>query len=157
MSSKDRKSNPTLRAALSPAALKKMESLKRAGSLTDQEKKEKREQRASRQKFKRTLDWLEETFPNCFSIDTPKPLKLKIEFDIFEAIKDNDEFSNLNMRKALSFYTSRLKYQESFLTNEHRVDLDGNPAEPLEDKHREFAKEQIKDIKSRMGIDETDA
>lgn len=157
MTQKDRNSggpkNPTLRAALSPAALKKMEALKRAGTMTDQDRKEKREQRASRDKFRRTLNWLQETYPNCFDIENPKPLKLKIEFELFEAIKDNDEFSNLNMRKALSFYTSRLKYQESFLIHAHRVDLNGHAAEAIEDKHREYAQGQITEIRARMGAD----
>ena len=148
--SMDKKTNPTLRAALSPAALKKMEALRQAGSLTDQEKKERREQRASRQKFKHTLVWLEETFPNCFNQADPKPLKLKIEFDLFEAIEGNEEFSRLNMRKALAFYTSRLAYQESFLTASHRVDLEGNECEAIEDKHREYATKRIQEIKDKI-------
>ena len=142
--------NPTLRAALSPAALKKMEALKKAGSLTDQEKKERREQRASRQKFKRTLSWLEETYPNCFNSETPKPLKLRIEYDLFSAIEGNEEFSRLNIRKALAFYTSRLKYQESFLEFTHRYDLDGNEGEPIGEDHKVHAQQKIEDIKDKL-------
>ncbi len=143
-------SKGTFRAALTPQALNKMEALKRAGSLTDQQKKEKNEQKAKRAKFNKTLRWLDETFPNCFNKKAPKPLKIKIELDLFEAIKDDDDFSNLNIRNALSFYTSRLSYQESFLTHSHRVDLDGNQAEILEEKHLDYAKTRILDIKERI-------
>ena len=143
-------SKGTLRAALTPQAMNKMDALKHAGSLTDQQKKEKNEQKAKRAKFNRTLRWLNETFPNCFSKDAPKPLKIKIEADLFTAIKENDEFSNLNIRNALSFYTSRLAYQESFLTHTHRVGLEGNDAEILEEQHLDHAKKRIEEIKERI-------
>jgi len=144
------KTKATLRATLSPQALKRMEALKTAGSTTEQQRKEQQEQRQKRQKLFRTLDWLDETFPQCFNKDAPKPLKIKIEVDLFAAIKENDEFSNVNIRNALGFYTSRLAYQESFLTHDHRVDLDGKEAEALEQKHKDFAETRIEDIKSKM-------
>lgn len=148
-------SKPTLRAALSPQALKRMEALKSAGSMTEQDKKERNEQRAKRAKFKRTLEWLDETFPKCFNQKSPLPLKIKIEADLFQALKDNEaygaEFSNLNIRKALSFYTSRLAYQESILTHTHRVDLDGNDAGALDDTHKAHAEQRIQEIKDKIG------
>ncbi len=140
----------TLRATLSPQAFKRMEALKAAGSTTEQERKEKREQRDKRQKLFRTLDWLEKTFPFCFNKESPKPLKIKIEVDLFSEIKENDEFSNVNIRNALGFYTSRLVYQESFLKYDHRVDLEGKEAEALEQKHKDFAVTRIEEIKSKM-------
>ena len=140
----------TLRATLSPQALKRMEALKNAGSTTEQQRKEQREQRQKRQKLFQTLEWLEETFPQCFNKDMPKPLKIKIEFDLFAAIKENDEFSNVNIRNALGFYTSRLAYQESFLTHDYRVDLDGKEAEALEQKHKDFAATRFEEIKVKM-------
>ena len=146
----------TLRATLSPQALKRMEALKKAGSTTDQERKEQQEQRAKRQKLFTTVEWLEETFPKCFSKDAPQPLKLRIEFDVFELIKDNDKFSNVNIRNALGFYTSRLAYQESFLTHTHRVDLDGNAIEELEQKHKDFAAGRIDEIKAKIEANKED-
>lgn len=140
----------TLRATLSPQALKRMEALKTAGSTTEQERKEQQEQRQKRQKLFRTLEWLEETFPLCFNKEMPKPLKIKIEIDLFAVIKDNDAFSNVNIRNALGFYTSRLAYQESFLTHGHRVDLEGKEAEALEQKHKDFAVTRIEEIKVKM-------
>lgn len=144
------KAKPTLRATLSPQALKHMEALKTAGTTTDQQRKEQREQREKRQKLFRTLQWLDETFPLCFNKESPKPLKIKIEVDLFAAIKENDEFSNVNIRKALGFYTSRLAYQESFLTHDHRVDLEGKEGGGLEQKHKDFAQTRIEDIKLKM-------
>ena len=141
---------PTLRATLSPQALNRMEALKQAGSTTDQQRKEQREQREKRQKLFRTVEWLEETFPACFSKSEPKPLKLRIEFDIFALIKDNDDFSNVNIRNALGFYTSRLAYQESFLTYSHRVDLDGKESAELEQKHKDFAATRLEEIKEKI-------
>ena len=147
------KEKATLRATLSPQALKRMEALKIAGSTTEQQRKEQREQRQKRQKLFRTLEWFEETFPKCFNKEAPKPLKIKIELDLFEVVKDNDEFSNVNIRNALGFYTSRLAYQESFLTHDHRVNLEGQEAELLEQKHKDFAATRIEDIKSKMQKD----
>lgn len=144
------KEKATLRATLSPQALKRMEALKTAGSTTDQQRKEQREQREKRQKLFRTLEWLDETFPQCFNKEAPKPLKIKIEADLFAAIKDNDAFSNVNIRNALGFYTSRLAYQESFLTHDYRVDLDGKDVEALEQKHKDFALTRIEEIKVKM-------
>ncbi len=149
-------SKVTLRATLSPQALKRMEALKKAGSTTDQQRKEQREQREKRQKLFKTVEWLEETFPKSFSKTDPKPLKLRIEFDIFEIIKDNDDFSNVNIRNALGFYTSRLAYQESFLTHSHRVDLDGNEAEEIEQKHKDFAATRIEEIKLKIEANKDD-
>ena len=144
------KVKPTLRATLSPQALKRMEALKTAGSTTEQQRKEQHEQRQKRQKLFRTLEWLEATYPRCFNKDMPKPLKIKIEVDLFAEIKENDEFSNVNIRNALGFYTSRLAYQECFLTHEHRVDLEGQEAEALEQKHKDFANTRIEEIKDKM-------
>ena len=140
----------TLRAALSPQALKRMEALKKAGSTTEQQRKEQREQREKRQKLFKTVEWLEDSFPNCFSKENPKPLKLRIEFDLFALIKDNDDFSNVNIRNALGFYTSRLTYQKSFLKHSHRVDLDGNDAGELEQKHKDFAASRIEEIQAKI-------
>ena len=140
----------TLRAVLTPAALKKMEALRKAGTLTAQQKKEQREQQARRQKFRKTLTWLQKTFPDCFNADQPKPLKIRIELDLFEKITEHPEFSRLNMRKALAYYTSRLKYHESFLTQTHRVDLNGNPVDEITDPQRAHAQEAINAIQARL-------
>ena len=144
------KQKVTLRAALTPKALKRMEDLKVAGTTTEQQRKEQREQRQKRQKLFKTLQWLEETFPNCFNKDAPKPLKLKIETDLFAIIKDNDDFSNVNIRNALGFYTSRLAYQESILAHDHRVDLEGKEVDAIEQKHKDFSTQRMEEIKDKI-------
>ena len=146
----------TLRAILSPQALKRMESLKTAGSTTEQQRKEQREQREKRQKLFKTVEWLEETFPMCFSKAEPKPLKLRIEFDIFALIQENADFSNVNIRNALGFYTTRLAYQESFLTHSHRIDLDGNQSDELEQNHKDFALTRIEGLKEKIEANKED-
>ena len=73
-----------------------------------------------------TITWLEKRFPNCFNLITPKPLKIKIEDDLFRALGVDGTLSRIRIRQALAFYTTRLSYHESFLTNNVRFDLNGN-------------------------------
>ena len=98
------------------------------------------EQQAKRVAFKKALTWLCETFPDCFNLSTPKPLKKQIVTDIFYHLPEDQSLSKRTVRKVLAFYVNRKMYHEALLENDHRFTLTGAPAEEIELAHKEHAK-----------------
>ncbi|MBW8309215.1 MAG: ProQ/FinO family protein [Candidatus Paracaedibacteraceae bacterium] len=88
------------------------------------------------------FDWLLSTYPQCFSEENPKPLKLKIEKDIFAELPKNLVFSRLHIREALGFYTRWSKYKEVLAKSTHRYDLQGNAVEELLASHKEYPQQE---------------
>ncbi|AIK96284.1 ProQ/FINO family protein [Candidatus Odyssella acanthamoebae] len=88
------------------------------------------------------FDWLLRTYPQCFSEENPKPLKLKIEKDIFAELPENLPFSRLHIREALGFYTRWFKYKEVLAKSTHRYDLQGNTIEELLADHKAHAQQR---------------
>ena len=88
-------------------------------------------------------------WPEAFSTDPKavKPLAIGILQQILaERPPELDGLNSKAIRAAMKFYTSRLSYHFAMKNAEHRVDLKGEPAEPIDDKAREHAEEQIKAI-----------
>lgn len=98
------------------------------------------EQQARRVTFKKALTWLCETFPDCFNLSTPKPLKRQIVLDIFSHLPEDQLISKRSIRTVLNFYVNRKEYHESLLENDHRFNLAGAPVEEIELVHKEHAK-----------------
>lgn len=125
-----------------PQASKKQEpSKKKKAEETDKEKGirakqhtaalKKAQQEANRQRFQKmqkALQWLQETYPDCFNIQAPKPLKIRIEKDIFAVLPEDLPFPRLAIRWALSYYAKSSKYRETLSTATYRYDLQGNVA-----------------------------
>lgn len=80
-------------------------------------------------KMKAVQKWLEETFPQAFSIKAPKPLKRRIENDILPLVPQH--FSKNQVRQALTAYTNRKIYLEAILTSDWRYDLQGKKIEEI--------------------------
>lgn len=91
------------------------------------------------------------TFPKCFSLSRPLPLKLGIEVDLFESLHN---YSKSAIRRVLKYYTRSFKYLHAFEHHSHRVDLSGNKAEEISEAEKVFAKKQIESIREK--INETD-
>ncbi|MBY0280707.1 MAG: ProQ/FinO family protein [Alphaproteobacteria bacterium] len=99
------------------------------------------EQQAKREIFKKTLSWLCKTFPDCFNLSNPKPLKKRIEADIFIHLSENKiEISKRSIRNVLAFYVRQNKYHKALLENQYRFNLEGNPCEEISLADREYAK-----------------
>jgi sRNA-binding protein len=156
---KDKPHTTTLQSVLSPVALERMRLLKKEAlaAQTQEQDQERVERKRLQEKLRKkrdrsteTIAWLERRFPNCFNSATPKPLKIKIETDLFQAIEGDETMSRIRIRQALGFYTTRLAYHESFLIHETRCDLTGNPIEPIDESHRDFSKTRIEEIKARL-------
>ena len=91
----------------------------------------------------------EAAWPQAFSSDPKqvKPLAIGILQQILaDRPTELDGLNSKAIRAAMKFYTSRLSYHIAMKNAEHRVDLKGEPAEPVDDKARSHAEEQIKAI-----------
>ncbi|WP_158611855.1 ProQ/FINO family protein [Guyparkeria sp. SCN-R1] len=91
----------------------------------------------------------EAAWPEAFSSDPKqvKPLAIGILQQILaDRPTELDGLNSKAIRAAMKFYTSRLSYHIAMKNAEHRVDLKGEPAEPVDDKARSHAEEQIKAI-----------
>ena len=88
-------------------------------------------------------------WPEAFSEDPKqvKPLAIGILQKILaDRPAELEGLNSREIRTAMKFYTSRLSYHYAMKNAEHRVDLQGKPAEPVDDKARAHADEQIKAI-----------
>lgn len=103
----------------------------------------------TQQKIEETLKWLTRTFPQCFNLQNPIPLKRKIEHDIFFYLPNNNSLSKKSIRKALTFYTYNEKYQTAVLKGIYRFDLEGKTVERISSRHKEFARNKISFWNSR--------
>ncbi len=91
----------------------------------------------------------EAAWPEAFSSDPKqvKPLAIGILQQILaDRPAELDGLNSKTIRAAMKFYTSRLSYHIAMKNAEHRVDLKGEPAEPVDDKARSHAEEQIRAI-----------
>lgn len=77
------------------------------------------------------------TYPMCFSLTNPKPLKIGIHQDIFakadylQMTVSSLPVSKIMIREALCFYTKNDPYKHALLTAEGRVDLTGEIISPV--------------------------
>lgn len=111
-------------------------------------KKEADEKKAAflliKQKRQQLLERLIRDFPNCFSLEDPRPLKQKIHADIQNHF--GAEFSKRqlkDLRGCLHRYTNSKQYHQSMLVASHRIDLNGNPVEEISQEHREHSKQRL--------------
>ena len=107
------------------------------------------EQKAKRETFKKALTWLCETFPRCFNLSIPKPLKKHIEAEIFLHLSEDGSISRKSIRTVLAFYVKREAYYKSLLENSHRFNLEGLAIEEIESSHKEYAKIVLEQKESR--------
>ena len=87
----------------------------------------------------RTVKWLYKTYPDLFFKERSKPLKRHVEKDIFEAFGDKPPVTKRMIKKALSHYVYSYAYMNGVLASKGRYDLKGKMVEELEDEHKTFA------------------
>jgi len=107
------------------------------------------EQKKKRETFKKALTWLCESFPKCFNLSSPKPLKKNIEADIFLQLPKDGSISRRSIRIVIAFYVKQSAYQRSILENTHRFNLEGFAIEEIESSHKEYAKTVLEQKESR--------
>lgn len=94
------------------------------------------EQQEAKERLQKVLYWLCETFPLCFNVSTPKPLKRHIEEDIFLQLPKDGSLSKRSIRRVLAFYTKRKAYARSLTENPMRFNLEGVAVEAVFPSHQ---------------------
>lgn len=84
------------------------------------------------------INFFVKTYPKCFSLTNPKPLKIGIHQDIFarsdylQMTVSSLPISKIMIREALCFYTKSPSYKHALLIAEGRVDLTGAIVSPIQ-------------------------
>ena len=102
-----------------------------------------------RARVHQALVWLCQTFPRCFILDKPHPLKIGITEDIFQLMAshpDTDRPTRVSLRKALLSYTRTALYHQALLQATHRQDLEGQVAGEITPQEKAYAQAQL-DVK----------
>jgi Activator of osmoprotectant transporter ProP len=123
------------------AAIQKQASIAKYSKIQQQEAEEARKKRY--EVAIGILKSLEQLFPKCFSQTEPKPLKLHIEQDLFALESVAALGTKTAVRNALKLYTIHTHYLKATIEQDDRIDLEGNPVEKVEQKHKEYSKEQL--------------
>lgn len=93
------------------------------------------------------LAWLSKTFPKAFNNDINiYPLKAGIMQDILAQADKAAEhgISKSKLREAVVLFTRRVDYLTCLKAREMRIDLEGNPVEPVSEQDAEHAALKIK-------------
>ncbi len=93
---------------------------------------------------------LSEKFPQCFNLKEPKPLKICMEYDVLNALKEEGNYTRKEVRSALQWYTGRIQYLEAMVNSDNRYDLEGNEAGYVPEKHKKFAAEKLEEKKKKL-------
>ena len=97
---------------------------------------------------KRDRAYLEQWFPAAFG-RSKRPLKLGIHHDVIAA-GIVDEYGNPisanRIRNAVRDFVSGPRYAKALLFAKHRIDLHGNPVEPVLESHRARAYKYLASI-----------
>ncbi|MGX9456956.1 RNA chaperone ProQ [Photobacterium damselae subsp. damselae] len=100
---------------------------------------------------KEVIAYIAERFPKCFTVEgEAKPLKIGIFQDLAERLEGDDKVSKTQLRTALRQYTSSWRYLHGVKAGAHRVDLDGNECEGLEQEHVEHAQKALEESKAKV-------
>ncbi len=95
------------------------------------------------EQLKFALDWLVENYPLCFNKENPRPLKKRIEKDIFIDLPEGLSFSKISIREALHYYTSSSQYRKNLIETSHRCNLQGEIGEEVTTNEKQLAQEQL--------------
>jgi ProP effector len=95
------------------------------------------------EQLKLALDWLVENYPLCFNKENPRPLKKRIEKDIFIDLPEGLSFSKISLREALHYYTSSSQYRQNLIDASHRYNLQGEAGEEITENEKQLAQEQL--------------
>lgn len=93
--------------------------------------------------IKAAVQWLLTTYSECFNQKNPKPLKLKIEEDIFKDITPDHKVTKMKIRQAIAYYTRNIHYLKAVIEGTHRFDLKGQEVEEITPQHKAYAQERL--------------
>jgi hypothetical protein len=88
------------------------------------------------------VDRLCEAFPECFNRLAPKPLKIKIDKELWPWVKRDAMLAGLpydDFRRAMKTYIKDAPYQQALVAGGPRYDLTGQPTGVVKPAHQEYA------------------
>ncbi len=102
-------------------------------------------------KVREDLAFLSEHFPKSFNSEGEcHPFKIGIFNDLAERVQAiAPEMSKTRIRVALRAFTTRWRYLEAVKVNAMRIDIDGNPVEPVSQEHADFAAKELEESKKK--------
>ena len=100
------------------------------------EEKAKKPKKKRKWKTPRLVPLLCERFPALFNIEDRKPIKCGVGKEIAEILKDDPEFDQEELSKALKWYTWGYGYLLNMAKGYRRFDLEGNKAEKIDKSHK---------------------
>ena len=142
------------RPKLTPEEIEAKKNQKEKDLLTQQQQKEALKLYLERRK--EALSYLCTTYPLCFDLHDPKPLKIGIGKDVLNEFQESFNISKITLRKALEFYTRRQKYLKNCLKCSHRITLSGEQDATLSQKDKDFAKEKLEGILQKKAVLDAD-
>lgn len=115
-------------------------------------------------RIKGALDWLCIQYPECFNRLAPKPIKLRIEHDLFDSRSQQFDstvtadhhptpctLSKKSLRNAIGYYTRNMRYHRAMLTHSHRINLQGQEQldDPITQHQRDHAQKIIAIVETK--------
>ena len=91
------------------------------------------------------VELLIESYPNTFSLDEPKPLKIGIQDDLVS----DEKVSRGKIKRALATYVRNPRYLSSMVAGVQRVDLTGADAGEVTADDEKHAKAKLDEYKAR--------
>ena len=93
------------------------------------------------------IDLLAKTYPQCFNLKNPKPLKKGIIEDILKQGLWTD--SKTSLRSTLTFYVASPSYHRALLQEKFRYNLDGKRVVKIAEAEKEFSKQRLSLLKAK--------
>ena len=94
----------------------------------------------------KALAWLQLTYPRCFNFSHPKPLTIGITNDILKNLPQDIDFSKMNIRQVLDYYTHSPKYLHILTKAKYRYNLQGEKEGDVTPIQQKKALEQAKKL-----------
>lgn len=109
-----------------------------------------------KEKTKRaTLAILCEAFPDCFSLESPKPLKIGIREDMIAGLAARDIVITKNkFSDAIAYYANSTLYLRKHVAGAARIDLNGNASGEVTQLQQAAAERRIEQIKAKAELKE---
>lgn len=110
----------------------------------------KKQFRMREKNLKQSIAFLAGFVSPIFKEKRPKPLKIGIDKDVRNVLKEkNIDFPDKLIARALFSYIKRAEYQKAIVKRKMRYDLDGNAVEPILPEHKEDSIAFLKAVRKR--------
>jgi ProP effector len=94
-----------------------------------------------------TLGELIKTYPETFSMETPKPLMMGMLQVLFEAMP---HLSRMRLRNALGLYCAKGRYLQAVIAQNSRVDLTGQPVSEISAEDKIQAEKKLAILRNKQ-------